>query len=255
VNRQQKREFERKANKITNWINTLTPEQERAINTVIDERVYKTTHSIEQALDTSVAAALNMKTDLNISEIEEILTIASDYMIDSKEFLLKYGSDWIMKINEIKPKIKEECIKLLDQNKNQADAVKALKEIFKDIPTKDLANIFKETKEEWCKKCPTIDKVNKAKLDEKEVSQASTPKKENESTVESIDKQNNTFEVVEKKLKFKGEYHEYEKDKNGLVAGIEIFKSLDEIEAYRIKETKEFENMIAEVRAAFTFEG
>jgi len=221
----------------------------------VNARVDKQIYTINQALETSIAAALFDSTDLNIEEAEKIISKSNEYMKDSEEFLTKYGEDWIVKINEVKPRIKAESIKLLDQNKNQADAVKALKEIFKDIPTKDLVNIFKETKEEWCKKCPTIEKGNKVKLGEKEDSQASTPKKENESTTKPISKQNNVFEVVEKKLKFKGEYHEYEKDKNGLKVGAEFFGNLEEIEAFRIKETKEFENMISEIRAAFNFEG
>jgi 2-succinyl-5-enolpyruvyl-6-hydroxy-3-cyclohexene-1-carboxylate synthase len=227
----------------------------RDVDHEVNLRVDKQVYTINQALETSIAAALFDSTDLNIEEVEKIISKSNEYMKSSEEFLIKYGEDWIMKINEIKPRIKDESIKLLDKNKNQADAVKALKEIFKDIPTKDLVNIFKETKEEWCRKCPTIEKGNKAKLGEKEENQVSTPKKENKSIMEAIENQNNTFEVVEKKLKFKGKYHDYEKDKNGLVVGIEIFKSLDEIEAFRIKETKEFEKMISEITLAFNFEG
>ena len=221
----------------------------------VNARVNKQVYTINQALETSIAAALFDSTDLHIEEVEKIIIKSNVYMKSSEEFLIKYGEDWIMKINEIKPRIKEESIKLLDKNKNQADAVKALKETFIDIPTKDLVNIFKETKEEWCRKCPTIEKGNKAKSYEKEVSQASTPKKENKSTTEVIDKQNNTFEVIEKKLRFKGEYHDYEKDKSGLKVGAEFFKNLEDIEAFRIKETEEFEKMITEIKSAFTFEG
>lgn len=227
----------------------------RDVDHEVNARVDKQVYTINQALETSIAAALFDFTNLNIVEVEEIIVKSNIYMKDSEQFLFKHGEEWIMKINEIKPKIKEESLKLLDANNNQADAVKALKEKFKDIPTKDLVNILKETKEEWCKKCPTIDKGNKAKLDEKEDRQASTPKKEYESNMKSIDGKNNVFEVVEKRLKFKGEYHDYEKDKNGLKVGAEFFKNLEEIEVFKIKEMEEFEKMISEVRAAYSFEG
>jgi len=135
-------------------------------------------------------------------------------------------------------KIKEECFKLLDACKDQEQAVKDLGAMFKDIPEKDLVNIFKKTKEEWCKRCPTIDKESK-------------PKTEKKSNVKPI----NTFEVVEKKLKFKGEYYDYEKDDSGLKVGTEFFRSLEEIEAFRKREEEEFKKMISEVRNAFQFEG
>lgn len=226
-------------------------DRDKEVNARVDRQVY----TINQALETSIAAALFELTDLSIAEVERILKRSNEYMKESEEFLLKYGEDWIMKINEIKPKIKEETLKLLEANNNQADAVKTLKEKFKDIPTKDLVNIFKETKEEWCKRCPAIEKENKAKLEEKQASQVSTPKKQNISSTEQIDKQNKLFEVVEKKMKFKGQYYDYEKDSTGLKVGTEFFRNLEEIEAFRKREEEEFNKMITEVKAAFAFEG
>lgn len=229
-------------------------DRDKEVNARVDREVY----TINQALQTSIAAALFDFTELSIAEVEDILTRSNEYMKGAEDFLIKYGEDWIMKINEIKPKIKEECLKLLNQNKNQADAVKILSEKFKEVPTKDRVNIFKETKEEWCKICPTIDKEKKGKSEEMESSNTNIPKKENESNMEPTGKYKegtNMFEVVEKKVKFKGKYYDYEKDKNGLKVGCEFFKSLEEIETFRKREAEEFEKMIAEVRAAYNFEG
>lgn len=256
LNRQQRREHERKVNKMTNWLNSLSPEQEKAITYVIDEKVSKITHSIEQALDTSVAAAMIMKTDLNIKSIEDILSLASNYMTDSKQFLSKYGSDWIMKINEIKPKIKEECIKLLNENKNQAEAVKTLKEVFKEVPTKDLVNIFKETKEEWMKPKAT---QNKAESEEKEVSNVITHKEENKSVDKPIESKKeemkNMFEVVKKEIILKGNYGTYKIDSNGVQAGDLKFKTDEDIKKYEEEQLKQFKNQMGELRAAFAYKG
>lgn len=220
----------------------------RDMNKEFDLRLDKKVFALNQALETSIAAALFDYTDLTIAEVEEILKLSNEYMKGSEEFLIKYKEEWLMKINEVKPKIKEESIKLLDAAKNQQQAVKALGEIFKEVPTKDLVNIFKETKDEWCKRSTELTdedrKIisekgciphpeNKVSMKEKVSSNAITPEKENEITTEQIDNSLNTFEVVEKKLKFKGEYYDYEKDKSGLKVGCEFFSSLEEIEAFR----------------------
>lgn len=264
MNRQQKREYERKINKLSNWLSSLTPEQERAINAVIDERVSKTTYSIRQALDTSIVAALNMKTDLSISEIEKILDLASDYMKDSQQFLLKYGEDWIMKINEIKPQIKEECLKILDKGiAAHNDALNELKKVFPNVPKKDLVNTFKEVKEEYQENDEAIKEIvdeianeittqNQPISEQKEATNAITPKEENKSVEKQIDKQKQGL-----KLKYpiylEGEKGEYIVNQNFIQAGEHKFTSLQDIEKYRIKQLEEFNKHLDEIKEAFSY--
>jgi hypothetical protein len=226
-------------------------------------KLNKKVFAINQAIETCIAAALFDYRESTIAEVEEIIKRSNEYMKESEPYLIKYKEDWIMEINKIKPEVKKECLKLLDKNiSGQNEAVKELKLKFKDVPNKDLANIFKESKEEWMKPKEAREK-NEAKnqpiSEQKEVTNAITPKEENKSIEKQIDKQKqdikSIFDVVEKKLKFKGEFYNYEKDKSGLKVGAEFFKSLEEIEAFRIRETEEFEKMVEEIRQAFAYEG
>ena len=243
-------------------LNTLAYIVKMDIDKEVNARLDKKAYTINQALETSMAAALFEYTDLSIEEAERIFERSNEYMKDSEEFLLKYREEWIMKINEIKPKIKEECLKLLELDKSQAEAIKILGEKFKDVPQKDRVNIYKETKEEWCKSCHAIEKGNEAELEEKEVSNVNTPKEENKGNTKTIDKSDNTFEVVDKKIVFNGKYSEYMKVNNGLKVGSVFFKSLGEIEEYKKKELEELQKQIEhfnceveEIKAAFSFEG
>jgi hypothetical protein len=248
---------------MTNWINKLTLEQEKALNLVISEKVDKKLYSITSALDASISAALYELTDLSVKEVEEIISRSSDYMKDCEEFLIKYKEDWIMKLNEIKSDIKKECLKLLNKNiSGQNEAVKELKIKFNDIPNKDLANTFKEAKEEWCLPKEMKEKTetkNQPISEQEQSNNVITHKEEKKSNTEEIDRHNmgtkNMFEMLEKKLKFKGNYYQYEKDKNGLKAGGEFFKNLEEFEVFRLKEIEDFEKMCEEIRAAFAYEG
>lgn len=252
-------------------------DRDKEVNARVDKEVY----TINQALQTSISAALFDFTKLSTSEVEEILTRCNEYMKGAEEFLIKYREDWIMKINEIKPQIKEESLKLLDAKKNQQQSVKALGEKFKDIPTKDLVNIFKEAKEEWCKKCAELteeDKKviseqgavphpgNKVKSKAEKVSQPITPEKGNENNMETIDNQNevknNIFNLKKKKLEFSGIYYEYEKDEKGLKVGNELFESLDKIKEYENNELEQMKKQMAEfclkmeeVKMAFNYKG
>jgi hypothetical protein len=176
-------------------LQTLAYIVKQAVNDAANKIADKQIFTINQALQTSISAALFETMELTIEEVEEILRITNEYMKDSEQFLLRWGVDWIMKLNEVKPKIKEDCIKLLDKNiSGQNEAVKELKKTYKDIPNKDLVNIFKEAKTEWMKPKEVREKIeakNKAELEEKEVRQAITPKEENKGASETIESKQN----------------------------------------------------------------
>jgi hypothetical protein len=247
---------------------------EKEVNEQVDKQVY----AINQSLTTCISAAIFDFTDLSNSEVEEIIARSNEYMKDSEEFLIKYKEEWIMKINEIKPKIKEESIKLLEGKKNQEQSIKALREIFKDVPTKDLVNTFKEAKEEWCKKCAELtpeDKEilakkgriphpeNKIKSKEKDSSQVIIPKEEKKGNSKAICGENERLKHLNnifRPTKFQGAFHNYEKVDEGLKVGSKVFKGLEDLNKYKTEELAEmqkqidlFNSKIEEVEAAFEY--
>ncbi len=257
MNRVERRRNERESVSLLKWIKTLSPEKSLLINDYINQKVDKMVWSINQALDTCIAAALIDKKDLSITEITELIIKANEYMKDSEKFLSEYGEDWIMKINEIKPKIMEMSKSLLENDFNQADSVKSLKKEFKDVPTKDLVYIFKETKEEWCKKCAELTKDDREKIKAKNKAykekQKITPK-EVEKLVETNKKAiEDTFRVISKEITLEGKFGIYKITKNGVQAGKEYFQDAEALEAYKKEELKAFNAKIDEIKATFAY--
>lgn len=239
MNRAERRKDQRADGSLMKWINKLPPERFKLITEFINNKVNKQVWSLNQALDTCIIAALYTDTTLAIEDVKEIMQMANKYMEDSEEFLIKYGEDWTMRLKEIEPKIKEECLKLMENDKSQAEAIKKLREIFTDIPTKDLVIIYKNTKEEWCK--PKITRndakdVKQANTDDEKQSNVIAPKKENKSVHEQSNNKNNgiksKFEVVEQKITLKGQYGTYIKSKEGVQAGQEHFKDSTSVDNY-----------------------
>jgi hypothetical protein len=250
----------------------------------VTKEVDKQMADINKGLTTAVAGALIELYDFSSIEIEEVVKKTNEFLKEKEEFLEKWGSDFMTKIKELEPKIKDEIIRLTKdkepQTINRLEIVKKVQKKF-NIPLDNANEIFlmvKETKFPQLndsKHTPkkfinkhvdkeTLEDIkkdikNKADTEEKEVRQVIIPKKEEKGSSEAIDKQKkeviNMFEVVEKKIKFKGKYHDYEKDKTGLKVGSEFFKNLDEFEAFRIREIEEFEKMTEEIRQAFVYEG
>ncbi|HBJ2622341.1 TPA: hypothetical protein LA827_002082 [Clostridium botulinum] len=257
MNRVERRRNERESVSLLKWIKTLSPEKSLLINDYINQKVDKMVWSINQALDTCIAAALIDKKDLSITEITELIIKANEYMKDSEKFLSEYGEDWIMKINELKPKIMEMSKSLLENDFNQADSVKSLKKEFKDVPTKDLVYIFKETKEEWCKKCAELTKDDREKIKAKNKAykekQKITPK-EVEKLVETNKKAiEDTFRVISKEITLEGKFGIYKITKNGVQAGKEYFQDAEALEAYKKEELKAFNAKIDEIKATFAY--
>lgn len=209
---------------------TLSYICKRDVQDNVDEIVDNKMFAINQAIYSATSAAIYELTDLSIEQTKQIIESTNNYIKESEDFLIKYKEDWVMEINKNKDAIKEECIKILDKNINgQNEALKELKVKFKNIPPKDLANIFKEAKEEWMKPKAEREKTatqNKPISEQKELSNAITPKKENKANTELIDKQNKEikgmFTEVEKITILKtanGTYKRTEK-------GVEFFERL-----------------------------
>lgn len=261
MNRVERRRNERESVSLLKWIKTLSPEKSLLINDYINQKVDKMVWSINQALDTCITASLIDKEDLSIAEIMELIIKANDYMKDAEKFLSKYGEDWIVKINELKPKIQAMSKVLLEKDFKQADSVKALKEEFKEVPTKDLVYIFKETKEEWCQKCAELTEEDKEKIkaknkaynENKKVSNAIVPK-EVEKPVETNKKTTESkFKIISKEITLEGKFGIYKITKNGVQAGKEYFQDAEALEAYKEEELKAFNAKIDEIKATFAY--
>ncbi|WP_242974170.1 hypothetical protein [Clostridium cagae] len=261
MNRVERRREERDSITLLKWIKTLSSEKNLLINNYINQKVDKMVWSINQALDTCIAAALIDKKDLSITEITELIIRANEYMKDSEKFLSEYGEDWIMKINELKPKIIEMSRSLLEKDFNQADSVKLLKKEFKDVPTKDLVYIFKETKEEWCKKCAELTKDDREKIKAKNKAYKEKQKTSNVITHKEVEKPvetnkkaiEDTFRIISKEITLEGKFGIYKITKNGVQAGKEYFKDLEALEAYKKEELKAFNAKIDEIKATFAY--
>lgn len=255
MNRAERRNGQRLDESLMKWINKLSPDRFKLITEFINRKVDKQVWTLNQSLDTCIIAALYTDTTLAIEDVKEIMSIANKYMEGSEEFLIKHGEDWTMKLKEIEPKIKEECLNLIEDDKSQAETIKALREIFIGVPTKDLVIIYKNTKEEWCKPKITKDdskSVQQANTGNKKQGNAITPKKENKRVQEQSNKQNGEikpkFEVVEQKITLKGQFGTYIKSKEGVQAGQEHFKDSTSVDNYvRVELDKMDKNVESEV--------
>ncbi|WP_026887684.1 hypothetical protein [Clostridium beijerinckii] len=228
---------------------TLSYICKRDVQNEVDKTVDKKVFAINQAIETCIAAALFDSGESTIAEVEVVIKRINEYMKENEEFLIEYKEDWIMKINEIKQQIKEECLKILDKGTSaHNDALKDLKKVFPKIPNKDLINIFQEAKEEYQENDEAIKEIadeianeittqNQPILEQKEVSNVITPKKQNKSVEKQIGKQKqdikSIFEVVEKTIKLKTPNGTYEKTKNGIKFNERLYKDIEEVKAHK----------------------
>jgi hypothetical protein len=269
LNRQERREKERKLSRqkkksgLESWKKNWTYEQAKYFMQEVGKEVDKINDTTEMILDTCYVAAISDNVDLSILDLEKIVIEANAYMDETKQYLNENKGDYFMKIDdETMKKIRNEISNHIKNGDIKSESLNQLKKDYK-LTGPILNNIWLEEKEKFPKlavnKHAPQPTQNQPISEQKESTNAITPKEENKSVEKQIDKQKqdtkSIFEVVEKKLKFKGEFYNYEKDKSGLKVGAEFFKSLEEVEAFRIRETEEFEKMVEEIRQAFAYEG
>ncbi|NMF04542.1 hypothetical protein ACUH7Y_09475 [Clostridium beijerinckii] len=256
------------AKKLELWEKELPPDKVALITYAANEGIKAEMDRINELtqmiLDSCYVAAISDNLDLSLIDIKKIVVEANAYMDEVKEYINKNRGEYFMKVQDDKlmEKIRKEIIEHIENGDLKSESINTLKKKYKITPNV-LNDIWLEEKEKFPKlavnKHAPQPTQNQPILEQKKASNVIAPEKENKSAEKQIDKQKqdvkSIFEVVEKKLKFKGEFYDYEKDKSGLKVGAEFFKSLEEIEAFRIRETEEFENMVEEIRQAFAYEG
>ncbi|WP_238899333.1 hypothetical protein [Clostridium sp. YIM B02500] len=213
---------------------------------------------IKNGLTTSIRAALFELYDFSLEEIEQVIVKSNEYLKEKEKFLEKWGMDFMDKIKELEPKIKEEILRLtkgMDPKKiNRLEIVKKVQKEF-DIPLDNANEIFLMVKEtefpELSNKKHTPKKYlkqnsnngtkedikNQPILEQKETSNVITPKEENKSVEKQIDKQKqdvkSIFEVVEKTIILKTPNGIYEKIKDGVAFGGRLYISIDDVKAHK----------------------
>lgn len=235
MNRQEKRKKQR----LESWINSLPKDKLMLIEQTISNRVEKQVWAINQAIDTSVAAALFDLQDLSTKEIEEVLKLSNEYLKDSEEFLRKNGEKWIMELKKIEPQIKARIKELREAGVLKSRGLVELKKEFDKVPAKDLSNFWLEVKEE------EEEKEAKKKTKTKEVKKVASKKVEKKEEVKVEAKKK--LEVL--KVIVKGEYGTYVKEGNKVKANNLEFNNADDVAKYEKKLIAEEEELFLKRKA------
>lgn len=222
-----------------------------------NKRADKQIYAINQYLDISISAALFEILGLSILQVNEILKRSNEFMKEAEGYLLKYGEDWIMQIEKVRPEV-EKMIRqglkdIAAEKTNKLEIIKAIKNKF-NIPGPSIDKIYMEIKEkEFNDNCPDIYKPksleNKAELEQKEMSRVNTPEKENERTVKRIGAKNKVLKL-KLPLSLEGENERVYKVTENCVEYEDFrFRSLQDLENY----IQEFNNHIEELKEAFGY--
>lgn len=288
--RAERREIERRRKAMWRWVNGLTEDQKRIIEVLSEEKATEMISGeialISDNINSCLAASLYSLKDYSKEEVYEIIELMNEFAVEGQEFLLEHRGDYDMKINEIKPKIKERSLELLDDNKNQKVGVEALKLEFKEIPLKDLVIIWKEAKKEWM--IPTVE-VEESLIPKAEPTIRATEKlttdkmlSDSERAIEDkskiykarveSNKEKNKEKVVNKmednkkaasklvikskefKMEIEGEYGEYRYTNLGVQSGELKFADLQAVEKYKQEELKKFNALMEEIKTVFAIE-
>ena len=236
----------RKQKRLEEWLKSLSNDKIMLLENIINSRVEKVLYSANELIETSVAAAISDLQDLSEREIEDILILANSYMKDSKEFLKKYGEDWIMELKKVEKQIKVRIAELLKAKTVKSKGIKILKKEFEEIPAKDLSNFWMQVKEELninvtvnslepeVKKEVEVKETEKIKIEEPEV----IIKKE----VPKEKKAKSHLKLL--KATIQGEYGTYEKEGSAVKVGTMVFKSENDLEKYKKIELAQFDEEI-----------
>lgn len=235
MNRQEKRRIQ----KLEQWVNSLSSDKQMIIEQTVSNRTEKRVWALNQAIDTSIAAALSDLHNLSIKEIEEVLKLTNSYLKDSEEFLRKNGENWIMELKKIEPQIKKRIKELRKAGVLKSRGLVELKKEF-DVPAKDLDNFWLEVKEEFNVEVSTNtlnDPVKEAKGKKVEKIKIEEPKVEI--------KKENKLKVL--KATIEGQYGTYEKEGTTVKIGDLVFRNEQDVEDYKHREMARFMAELTEI--------
>lgn len=204
----------------------------------VDEAVNAQNRLYNETVDTSYMAAFSDKfEDLTIEELRKIIRQAYYYINDYKNYIESEGKDYMKKVEKVEKELKAFLEKEMEAGTLKSEAIIKAKKKF-GIPAKDISNEWlvikeenskertmpKETKkklsESHKKKENKEENENKAHTDEGKQGNVITPKTENEAVEESTEAQKeeikSTLVEITEVRKFKGQFGEYEKSKDGV---------------------------------------
>lgn len=230
------------------WESTLPNDKlvliAHAIKKEAEEAVNAQNRLYNETVDTSYMSAFSDKyEDLSIEELREIIRRAYYYINDYQEYLNRNGEDYMKKIEKCEKELRAFLEKEIEAGTVKSEAILKAKKKF-GIPAKDISNewlLIKEekytgrkpsTKETNEKVGASVHKANEEKkklknkdenkddTEEKSIDNVITPKTEN-GVVESATGQQkeeikSTLIEITEVRKFKGQFGEYEKTKEGV---------------------------------------
>lgn len=204
----------------------------------VNEAVNAQNRLYNETVDTSYMAAFSDKfEDLTIEELRGIIRQAYCYINDYKNYIESEGEDYMKKVEKVEKELKAFLEKEMEAGTLKSEAIIKAKKKF-GVPAKDISNEWlvikeenskertmpKETKkklsESHKKKENKEESENKANTEEEKQGNVITPKTENEAVEEATGVQKeeikSTLVEITEVRKFKGQFGEYEKSKDGV---------------------------------------
>lgn len=269
MNRQQRRAYQ----KTIDWVNSLSKDKQEIIDRVVRERAAAMNLAEMVNFQMSFSAALiTLHEDkFTMNDIQELVVLANKYA-DDREYIRKYGKDWMIMFEKQREEMKKEMKKLYEsRTKSQNAMVKAIKaeKKFKDIPQKDIVVVFKELKDELSGvKVKDMEESRKDvedalayifddKKEDGNLEHKDIPKNiEIEDKAIVLDKEENKevkkmskLKVIKKELEIEGEYGIYKvKDNTVISPNGKEFKSVEEIGKYEKEKIAEFARTMTELK-------
>lgn len=147
MNRQQRRQ----AKKQLEWVNSLTPEKQKIIDTLIELEVKKTLGLLISQVETCICATIiknfeNLEGEITFEKINELLKDFDEYLVENGKFVRENG-DWKMKVKELEPKLIERIEGLLEEKITQKKIIEMMKKEFTELTSSHIRNAFQQAKE------------------------------------------------------------------------------------------------------------
>ena len=147
MNRQQRRQ----AKKQLEWVNSLTPEKRKIIDTLIELEVKKTLALLISQVETCICATIienfeNLDGEITYDKINKLLKDFDDYLVENGKFVRENG-DWEMKVKELEPKLVERIEGLLEEKITQKKIIEMMKKEFTELTSSHIRNAFQQAKE------------------------------------------------------------------------------------------------------------
>jgi hypothetical protein len=245
VNRQEKREKNRKTNKLQNWLNNLTPDQKKIIEMVIEEQIKRNDETTEKILEDCIKAALIK--ELNIIDTEKVINSFYEYLEEIKNMLEMKGDYLEMREKKYKAEVIQRAKELLNQGFNMSTGVdEFLKVEFPKVTMRDLTLWWSQAKIELNPKESVKDKDIKINIpaseEEKEehlktIITKSEELKEIEEAAKTevaepkfLNPCKPVLKVVNTIQEIQGEYGLYIKSAEGVKTGLILYENIEDVE-------------------------